>query len=190
MPVRPRRGASILLSWPIVVAAIKGGLLPCPNGNICYYTGHGDMNVTATVEYRGNIIKTVFIPDPDVAVDMGEIVTFLGASTDDAPAMLMDAPAEYRRTANPMMLKMFFVEDTDDVTEQCPHDSERVEPVGNSTAAYKVENTTFAASAQNPDTFLGMELDFVSEAPVGRTLAFEIVNALLPCHHPAARPAL
>ncbi|CAK0907932.1 unnamed protein product [Prorocentrum cordatum] len=152
----------------------KGGLLPCPNGNICYYTGHGGLNVTATVEYRGNIIKTVLTPDPDAAVDMPEIVTFMGANTDDAPAMLMDVPAEYRRTANPVMLKMFFVEDTDNVTEQCPHDSERVESVGNSTASYKAENTTFAISAQSPDTFLGMEFDFVSEAPVGHTLAFEI----------------
>ncbi|CAK0812282.1 unnamed protein product [Prorocentrum cordatum] len=98
----------------------------------------------------------------------------MGASTDHAPAMLMDVPAEYRRTANPVMLKMFFVEDTDNVTEQCPHDSERVESVANSTAPFKKENTTIAVSAQSPDTFLGMEFDLVSEAPVGHTLAFEI----------------
>eukprot|EP00959_Pyramimonas_sp_CCMP1952_P310809 6504336-Pyramimonas_sp.AAC.1 len=91
----------------------KGGLLPCPTGYICYYTGHGGLNVTATVEYRGNIIKTVMSPDPDAGIDMPDIVTFMGAGTDDAPAMLMDVPAEYRRTANPVMLKMFFVEDTD-----------------------------------------------------------------------------
>ncbi|CAK0812281.1 unnamed protein product [Prorocentrum cordatum] len=47
----------------------KGGLLPCPSGNICYYTGHGGLNVTATAEYRGSIIKTVLTPDPDAAVD-------------------------------------------------------------------------------------------------------------------------
>mmetsp|Transcript_57878 Transcript_57878/g.164781 ORF Transcript_57878/g.164781 Transcript_57878/m.164781 type:complete len:371 (+) Transcript_57878:90-1202(+) len=152
----------------------KGGLLPCPNGNICYYTGHGGLNVTATVEYRGNIIKTVLTPDPDAAVDMPEIVTFMGAGTDDAPAMLMDVPAEYRRTANPVMLKMFFVEDTDDVTEQCPHDSERVESVGNGSASYRLENNTITVSTQSPNTFMGMAFDFVSEAPVGHTLAFEI----------------
>ncbi|CAK0797420.1 unnamed protein product [Prorocentrum cordatum] len=105
---------------------------------------------------------------------MPEIVTFMGAGTNDAPAMLMDVPAEYRRTANPGMLKMFFVEDTDNVTEQCPHDSERVESMGNSTASYQVENNTFAVSAQSPNTFMGMAFDFVSEAPVGHTLAFEI----------------
>ncbi|CAK0898868.1 unnamed protein product [Prorocentrum cordatum] len=152
----------------------QGGMLPCPNGNICYYTGQGGLNVTATVEYRGNIIKTVLTPDPDAAVDMPEIVTFMGAGTDDAPAMLMDVPAEYRRTAIPVMLKMFFVEDTDNVTEQCPHDSERMESVGNSTASFTVENNTFAVSSQSPNTFMGMAFDFVSEAPVGHTLAFEI----------------
>ncbi|CAK0901583.1 unnamed protein product [Prorocentrum cordatum] len=152
----------------------KGGLLPCPNGNICYYTGSGGLNVTATVEYRGNIIKTVISPDPDAGVDMPDIVTFMGAGTNDAPAMLLDVPAEYRRTANPVMLKMFFVEDTDNVTEQCPHDSERVEYVGNSSASYRVENNTFTLSTQSPNTFMGMAFDFVSEAPVGHTLAFEI----------------
>ncbi|CAK0878598.1 unnamed protein product [Prorocentrum cordatum] len=152
----------------------RGGLLPCPNGNICYYTGHGGLNVTATVEYRGNIIKTVISPDPDAGIDMPDIVTFLGASTDDAPAMLMDVPAEYRRTANPVMLKMFFVEDTDDVTEQCPHDSERVESVGNGSVSYRLENNTITVSTQSPNTFMGMAFDFVSEAPVGHTLAFEI----------------
>ncbi|CAK0809817.1 unnamed protein product [Prorocentrum cordatum] len=152
----------------------QGGLLPCPSGNICYYTGHGSLNVTAAVEYRGNIIKTVLTPDPDAAVDMPEIVTFMGAGANDAPAMLMDVPAEYRRTANPVMLKMFFVEDTDHVTEQCPHDSERVESMGNSSASYQVENNTFAVPAQNPNTFMGMAFDFDSEAPVGHTLAFEI----------------
>lgn len=152
----------------------KGGLLPCPNGNICYYTGRGGLNTSATVEYRGNIIKTVLTPDPAAGVDMPEIITFMGAGTNDAPAMLMDVPAEYRRTENPVMLKMFFVEDTDNVTEQCPHDSERVESMGVSNASFQVENNTFAVSTASPNTFMGMEFDFDSEAPVGHTLAFEI----------------
>ncbi|CAK0820685.1 unnamed protein product [Prorocentrum cordatum] len=152
----------------------KGGLLPCPNGNICYYQGHGGLNVTATVEYRGNIIKTVITPDPDAEVDMPEIVTFMGANTADAPAMLMDVPAEYRRTENPIMLKMFFVEDTDNVTEECPHDNERVESMENGSVSYRLQNNTVTFSTQSPTTFMGMAFDFVSEAPVGHTLAFEI----------------
>jgi len=152
----------------------KGGLLPCPNGNICHYTGQGGLNVTASVEYRGNIIRTVLSPDPDEEVDMPDIVTFMGAGTNDAPAMLLDVPADYRRTANPVMLKMFFVEDTDNVTEQCPHDSERVESMGNNTVKYEVVNNTLSVSEQSANTFMGMAFDFVSEEPVGHTLAFEI----------------
>ncbi|CAK0848281.1 unnamed protein product [Prorocentrum cordatum] len=154
----------------------KGGLLPCPNGHICHYTGQNGVRSNATVEYRGNIIRTVLSPDPDQGLDQPDLVTFMGASTDDAPAMLTEVPEEYRRTADPVMLKMFFIEDTDDVTEECPHDSERVETMGDSTVSYSINSSTFSVETREATTnkFMGMSFDFVSEAPVGHTLAFEI----------------
>jgi len=153
----------------------KGGLLPCPNGYICHYAGQAGTNTTATVEYRGNIIRTLLHPLDD-EIDQPDLVTFMGAGTNDNPAMLMEVPSEYRRTSNPVMLKMFFIEDTDNVTEECPHDSERVESMGDDNASYGVNNGTFSVSTGSRTTnrFLGMSFDFVSEAPVGHTLAFEI----------------
>jgi len=146
-----------------------------PNGNICHYAGQAGTNTTATVEYRGNIIRTLLHPLDD-EIDMPDLVTFMGAGTNDNPAMLMEVPSEYRRTSNPVMLKMFFIEDTDNVTEECPHDSERVESMGDDNASYGVNNSTFSVSTGSRTTnrFLGMSFDFVSEAPVGHTLAFEI----------------
>lgn len=153
----------------------KGGLLPCPNGNICHYTGQVGVNVTATVEYRGNIIKTHLSLDPDAELGMPEIVMFMGAGTGDAPAMLLDIPQEYQRTANPVILKMFFVEDTDNVTEQCPHDSQRVESIGDHNVSFSVENNHTTYSHHGPsDMFMGMEFELVSVVPVGHTVAFEI----------------
>eukprot|EP00959_Pyramimonas_sp_CCMP1952_P245880 5139159-Pyramimonas_sp.AAC.1 len=71
---------------------------------------------------------------------------------------------------------MFFIEDTDDVTEECPHDSERVETMGDSTVSYTINSSTFSVETREATTnkFMGMSFDFVSEAPVGHTLAFEI----------------
>lgn len=92
--------------------------------------------------------------------------------------MLMDVPEGYRRTSTPVMLNMFFVEDTDDVTEQCPHDSGRVESTGNGTVSLVAENSTVTISTSsnttNGSTWMGMAFDFVSEVLVGHTLAFEI----------------
>jgi len=154
----------------------KGGLLPCPNGYICHYTGQSGVRSSATVEHRGDIIRAVLSPDPEQGLDQPDLVMFMGASANDAPAMLMEVPEQYKRTASPVMLKMFFVEDTDDVTEECPHDSERVETMGDNTVTYAVNNSTFSVDTRETTTnsFMGMSFDFVSEAPVGHTIAFEI----------------
>jgi hypothetical protein len=63
----------------------KGGLLPCPNHHICHYTGQAGVNTSASVEYRGNIIKTILHPDSQDEIDMPDLVTFMGAGTNDAP---------------------------------------------------------------------------------------------------------
>jgi len=128
------------------------------------------------VEHRGDIIRAVLSPDPEQGLDQPDLVMFMGASANDAPAMLMEVPEEYKRTASPVMLKMFFVEDTDDVTEECPHDRERVETMGYNTVSYAVNNSTFSVETRETttNTFMGMSFDFVSEAPVGHTIAFEI----------------
>lgn len=157
----------------------KGGLLPCPNGKRCYYNGVAGVNISATVEYRGNIVKTILQPEEEMSgipsLDQPPLVVFMGAATDDEPAMLTEVPDEYRRTANPVLLKMFFVEDTDDVTEECPADSERVERMGNETVSYSVENgTKFAISTSNNSMFLGMGFEYLREEDLGHTLAFEI----------------
>jgi len=154
----------------------KGGLLPCPNGYICHYTGQSGVRSSATVEHRGDIIRAVLSPDPEQGLDQPDLVMFMGASANDAPAMLMEVPEQYKRTASPVMLKMFFVEDTDDVTEECPHDRERVETMGDNTVSYAVNNSTFSVETRETttNTFMGMSFDFVSEAPVGHTPAFEI----------------
>ncbi|CAK0854055.1 unnamed protein product [Prorocentrum cordatum] len=90
--------------------------------------------------------------------------------------MLTELPEEYKRTAVPVMLKMLFVEDIGDVTEVCPHDSERVETMGDNTVTYAVDNSTVSVDTREATTnkFMGMSFGFVSEAPVGHTLAFEI----------------
>lgn len=156
----------------------KGGLSPCPNGHICYYTGQTGVNTSTSVEHRGNIIKTILHLDDEDEADMPDLVTFMGAGTNDAPAMLLDLPEEYRRTADPVMLKMFFVEDTDDVTEECPHDSERVETINDDTLNYSVDvNTnTFSTSVtnRNSNMFMGMTSDFVNQTALGHTNAFMI----------------
>lgn len=157
----------------------KGGLLPCPNHHICHYRGQSGVNTSASVEYRGNIIKTILHPDSQDEIDMPDLVTFMGAGTNDAPAMLLDTPEEYRRTADPVMLKMFFVEDTDNVTEECPHDSERAESMNDDTVRYSVDNTTnatFSVETRNSrsNMFMGMAFDFINESALGHTNAFMI----------------
>jgi hypothetical protein len=69
---------------------------------------------------------------------------------------------------------MFFVEDTDNVTEECHHDNERVESMENGSVSYRLQNNTVTFSKHSPTTYMGMAFDFDSEAPVGHTLAFEI----------------
>lgn len=154
----------------------KSSMLSCSNGMICYYRATSGMNMTATVEYRGNIIRTILSADADAEVDVPDVVMFSGANTDDAPAMLVDVPAEYRRTSDPLMLKMFFFEDTDEVDEQCPTENETVETYGNDTINYTLDNTTFyvSSSSATNNTFLGMAFEPVGQAQVNHTNAFEI----------------
>eukprot|EP00959_Pyramimonas_sp_CCMP1952_P189823 3971104-Pyramimonas_sp.AAC.1 len=66
--------------------------------------------------------------------------------------MLTEVPEEYRRTADPVMLKRFFIDATDDVTEECPHDSERVETMGDSTVSYSINSSTFSVETREATT--------------------------------------
>jgi len=102
---------------------------------------------------------------------------FMGATTSDDPAMLTVLPEEMTRTADPVVLKMFFVEDTDDVTEECPSDSERIESVGDDDlVSYGVNNSTASISISSRTTskFLGMDMTFVGQTRVNHTNAFEL----------------
>ena len=145
-------------------------MLSCSNGYVCTYKGRGGFDMTATVEYHGNIIRTILsADDPDGLL-------FSGASTNDAPAMLFDVPSDFRRTSDPLMLKMFFFEDTDDPIEECPAENQVTVSTRNGTVSYQRDNSTFyvSVSSQTHNTFMGMEFDYVSQAPVGHTNAFEI----------------
>ena len=62
-----------------------GNYLPCPVNYICNYEGYAGFNVSATVEYRGNIIRTIIHPDEEI--DQPDLVMFMGATTSDDPAM-------------------------------------------------------------------------------------------------------
>lgn len=152
-----------------------GGLMSCPPNHVCYYTGRSGLNVDVTIEYRGNIIRVTLHPDPDAGVDQPDLVIFMGANTNDVPAMLLDVPQNYRRTSDPLMLKMFFLED-DDVNEECPSDNLRRESTGNGIASYEARNeSSLSVQTEGPDlSFMGMTFDMVSQTLISHTDAFEI----------------
>lgn len=120
----------------------------------------------------------MYVTDPDDP-DPPVVTMFMGAGTDDAPAMLADITGQLERRSEPVMLKMFFVEDADlSFQETCSGDNERVENIGNRTVTFTKNGTSLTVVETGPDLMMfGMGFDLVERVNMNTTLAFNVPSS-------------